>query len=376
VTASPSGPLAGVRVVELAGLGPGPFGAMLLADLGADVIRIDRPPTPGAPLVGGASGEIMGRGKRSIALDLKDPHDLDVARRLIDGVDVLVDPFRPGVTERIGLAPELCLQGNPGLIYARMTGWGQHGPLAGASGHDLNYIALAGALHPMGDASSPPLPPLNLVGDFGGGGMLLVFGIACALYERTRSGCGQVIDVAMLDGVATLMASICELAAVGEWSHERASNWLDGAAPWYRAYQTADDRFVTIGALEEKFYSLLLEKLGLDEEDWPQWDRSRWSELRLRFERLFRTRTMAQWCERLEGSDVCFGPALRFDEAAKHPHVAARGIYVEHDGMLQPAPSPRFSRTPGAIRGASPRPGEHTEQILAELDAACHGAAR
>ncbi|MCW3017788.1 MAG: Alpha-methylacyl-CoA racemase, partial [Solirubrobacterales bacterium] len=245
----PRGPLLGVRVVELAGLGPGPFGAMLLADLGADVIRIDRPSALAEPLAGGTDGEVMGRGKRSIALDLKRPDELDVARRLIADADVLVDPYRPGVAEHIGLGPEDCLERNPALIYARMTGWGQAGPLARASGHDLNYIALAGALHPMGPADAPPLPPLNLVGDFGGGGMLLGFGIACALYERTRSGRGQVIDVAMIDGVATLLASVCELAAAGQWSSQRASNWLDGAAPWYGAYRTADARFVTVGSL-------------------------------------------------------------------------------------------------------------------------------
>jgi alpha-methylacyl-CoA racemase len=364
---SPGGPLLGVRVVELAGLGPGPFGAMLLADLGAEVIRIDRPSALAQPLTGGTDSQVMGRGKRSIALDLKAPEQLDVARRLIDDADVLVDPYRPGVAERIGLGPEQCLERNPRLIYARMTGWGQDGPLASASGHDLNYIALAGALHPMGAADEPPFPPLNLVGDFGGGGMLLGFGIACALYERTRSGHGQVIDVAMLDGVATLLASVCELDAAGEWSQQRASNWLDGSAPWYAAYRTADERFVTIGSLEGKFYSQLLAALELDEHEWPQWDRTRWPQLRARLQEVFATRTMEEWSEALEGTDVCFAPALRIEEAHAHPHLGARGVYVEHDGTLQPAPSPRFSRTPGAIRGPAPCPGEHTEEILAEL---------
>jgi alpha-methylacyl-CoA racemase len=367
------GPLLGVRVVELAGLGPGPFGAMLLADLGAEVIRIDRPSALAEPLRGGTGGEVMGRGKRSIALDLKDPHELDVARRLIDDADVLVDPYRPGVTERIGLGPQDCLERNPELIYARMTGWGQEGPLANASGHDLNYIALAGALHPMGPADAPPLPPLNLVGDFGGGGMLLGFGIACALFERTRSGQGQVIDVAMIDGVATLLASVCELDAAGQWSHERGSNWLDGAAPWYGVYRTADERFVTVGSLEGKFYSQLLRALSLDEREWPQWERERWPGLRSRLEEIFATRTMREWNEALEGTDVCFGPALQIEEASEHPHLAARGVYVERDGVLQPSPSPRFGRTPGAIRGPAPRPGEHTEEVLAELATAGGG---
>jgi alpha-methylacyl-CoA racemase len=361
------GPLAGVRVIELGGLGPGPFGAMLLADLGADVVRIDRAPSDGGAPAGDPRGAVMERGKRSVALDLKDPGDLETARTLIDGADVLIDPYRPGVAERLGLAPDACLERNPRLIYVRMTGWGQDGPLARAAGHDLNYIALAGALHPMGEPGAPPPPPLNLVGDFGGGGMLLGFGVACALYERERSGLGQVVDVAMLDGVATLLASVCQLDAQGAWSRERGSNWLDGAAPWYRAYETADQRFITIGALEGKFYASVLERLALDADDWPQWDRSRWPALRARLDGIFAQRTLEEWRVELEGTDVCFAPVLRVDEAVHHPHVAARGTYVEHAGVLQPAPSPRFGRTPGAIQGTPPSPGQHTEDVLAEL---------
>jgi alpha-methylacyl-CoA racemase len=248
-----------------------------------------------------------------------------------------------------------------------MTGWGQTGPLATASGHDLNYIALAGALHPMGAPGAPPSPPLNLVGDYGGGGMLLGFGIACALFERERSGLGQVIDVAMLDGVATLLASICQLDAQGAWSRERGTNWLDGAAPWYRAYRTADGRFVTVGALEGKFYSLLLERLGLDEREWPQWERERWPALRARLEDVFAQRTLDAWRAELEGTDVCFAAVLRIDEAATHPHVAARATYVERDGVLQPSPSPRFDRTPGAVQGPPPLPGQHTGEVLRDL---------
>jgi alpha-methylacyl-CoA racemase len=361
------GPLAGVRIIELGGLGPGPFAGMLLADLGADVVRIERSPgTDGAPPPD-PRGAVMERGKRSVVLDLKDPEGIESARALIDEADVLIDPYRPGVAERLGLAPDACLERNPRLVYVRMTGWGQEGPLAGASGHDLNYIALAGALHPMGRPGAPPTPPLNLIGDYGGGGMLLAFGVACALYERERSGLGQVIDVAMVDGVASLLAIVCQLEAQGSWSRERGANWLDGASPWYRAYATSDGRFVTVAALEAKFYSLLLERLGLDEDEWPQWDRARWPALIARLEELFAQRTLEEWCAELEGTDACFAPALRVDEAARHPQVEGRGTYVESGGVLQPAPVPRFGRTPGAIQGPPPAPGQHTDEVLAEL---------
>jgi alpha-methylacyl-CoA racemase len=359
------GPLAGVRIIELGGLGPGPHGTMLLADLGADVIRIDRPGE--GVLHGDPRADVLARGKRSVALDLKDQADRKVAQRLVDGADVLVDPYRPGVAERLGIGPDSCLERNPRLVYARMTGWGQDGPLAGASGHDLNYIALAGALHPMGSPDAPPSPPLNLIGDFGGGGMLLAFGVAAALFERERSGRGQVVDVAMLDGVASLLAGICQLDAQGLWSRERGENWLDGAAPWYRAYRTSDGRFVTVAALEPRFYALLLDKLGLEAAEWPQWDRERWPRQCTQLAEVFAQRTPEEWCELLEGTDVCFAPALRADEAASHAHVVARGTYVEHDGVLQPAPSPRFNRTPGRIQGPPPLPGEHTDEILRAL---------
>jgi alpha-methylacyl-CoA racemase len=361
------GPLAGVRVIELGGLGPGPFGGMLLGDLGADVVRIDRPPEGDGAAPRDPAGAVMERGKRSVALDLKDPAELESARALIDGADVLIDPYRPGVAERLGVGPDECLERNPRLIYVRMTGWGQEGPLAGASGHDLNYIALAGALHPVGSLDAPPPPPLNLVGDYGGGGMVLAFGVACALYERERSRRGQVIDVAMVDGVASLLAIVCQLEAQGEWSRERGGNFLDGSAPWYRAYETADGRFVTVAAIEAKFYSLLLERLGLDEAEWPQWDREHWPALRARLTELFAQHTQDEWRAELEGTDACFAPALRVDEAARHPHITARGTYTEHGGVFQPAPAPRFSRTPGAIQGPPPTPGEHTEDVLAEL---------
>jgi alpha-methylacyl-CoA racemase len=285
----------------------------------------------------------------------------------VDEADVLIDPYRPGVAERLGLGPDDCLERNPRLIYVRMTGWGQEGPLAGASGHDLNYIALAGALHPIGPPGAPPPPPLNLVGDYGGGGMLLAFGVASALYERERSGLGQVVDVAMVDGAASLLAIVCQLDAQGEWSHERGENFLDGSAPWYRAYATSDGRFVTVAAIEAKFYSLLLERLGLDEAQWPQWDRDRWPAMTDRMSELFAARTLDEWRAELEGADVCFAPALRVDEAARHPQLAARGTYVAPGGVLQPAPVPRFGRTSGAIQGPPPAPGEHTEELLREL---------
>lgn len=362
-----SGPLSGVRVVELAGIGPAQLAAMMLADLGAEVTRIDRtddvpletPPQP--------NREVLGRGRRSLALDLKQPAGVRVALRLLANADVLIDPYRPGVLERLGLGPDPVLRDNPRLVFARMTGWGQEGPLARAAAHDLNYIALVGALAPMGEPGEPPPVPLNLVGDFGGGAMPLVIGVLAALLERQQSGRGQVLDVAMIDGVATLMASLLELSANGEWSEHRGGNWVAGAAPWYRAYETADGRYVTVAPLEARFYERLLEKLGLDPLLWPQWDRDRWPALAARMSTIFAAGTLTSWCEKLEGTDVCFAPVLTFGEAAEHPQLAGREVFTRRDGVLQPAPSPRFSRTPGAI-GEPPRwPGADTAQVLSEL---------
>jgi alpha-methylacyl-CoA racemase len=363
-----TGPLTGVRIIEFAGLGPAPFGGMVLSDLGADVVRVDRRTGVAAELPAESSKELLGRGKRSIALDLKSEGDHAVARKLIESADVLLDPFRPGVMERLGLGPDECLASCPRLIYARMTGWGQEGPLAHAAGHDINYIALAGALHPMGSPTAPPPVPLNLVGDFGGGGMLLALGVVSALFERDRSGEGQVLDVAMVDGVAMLLTSVFQLDAQRLWSHDRGTNWLDGAAPWYQSYQTADGRYVTIGSLEPQFYDQLLKRFDLDPLDWPQWRTDRWPALKDRLTTAFAARTLADWRGRLEGTDVCFAPALRIDEAANHPQLAARRTYVEYEDVLQPAPAPRFSRTPGAIRRPPPWPGQHSEEILSELD--------
>lgn len=365
---SAAGPLDGVRVVELAGLGPAQLGGLLLSDLGADVILIDRPADgPGAIPTADARAALLNRGRRSIALDLKDPADIEVAWQLIEGADVLVDPYRPGVTERLGVGPDPALERNPRLVYARMTGWGQDGPLAQAAGHDINYIALAGALEPMGRADQPPPVPLNLIGDFGGGGMMLAFGIVSALLERERSGRGQVIDAAMLDGVAALLSGIHHLRAVGNWTDGRGRNWAQGAAPWYRAYTTADGGFVTVGPLEPKFYLQLLAALEIEPEPWPQWDESRWPALTAELERIFATRSRDAWCALLEGTDVCFAPALALGEAPLHPHNVARRTFVELDGTTQPAPVPRFARTPGAIQRRPPLPGEHSAEIRSEL---------
>ena len=360
-----SGPLAGVRVVELAGIGPAQLGAMLLADLGADVVRIDRPGEGERD----ASGELLSRGRRSVALDLKDPGDVERALALADGADVFVDPFRPGVAERIGVGPEVVCERNPRIVYARMTGWGQDGPLARAAGHDINYIALAGALEAIGAPGEVPPVPLNVIGDFGGGGMLMAFGVTAALFERERSGRGQVLDVAMVDGVAALLQGVLQIQAIGQWEPGRGRNWLQGAAPWYRAYRTADDGFVTVGPLEGKFYALLLDRLGLDPDDWPQWDTGRWPELSIRLEEAFAARTLDEWVTELEGTDACFAPAVELQRADEHPHNAARGTYVRRDGHLQAAPVPRFSRTPGAPGRTPPWPGQHTREILAELEA-------
>jgi len=358
----------GLRVVELAGLGPAQHGCMLLADLGADVVRVDRPAdVPTAPSERPPT-RLISRGRRSIAVDLKSPAGREVFRALVERADVLVDPFRPGIVERLGIGPDECCGWNPLLIYARMTGWGQDGPLAAAAGHDLNYVAHAGALHPMGEPDAPPPVPLNLVGDFGGGGMLLAFSVMAAAYERERSGRGQVLDVAMVDGIASLLIAVCQYRAGGEWEDGRGVNWLQGAAPWYRAYATSDGRYVTVASLEPQFYSQLLERLGLDAREWPQWDRGRWPELRSRLEAVFASRTFAEWRAALEQTDVCFGAALDLPEVLTDPHLAARGTFVEYEGALQPAPVPRFSRTPGAIACPPAWPGADTDEVLRSLD--------
>lgn len=367
----PSGPLAGVRVVELSGLGPAQLGALLLSDLGADVILVDRPRAGNTATLPADDPrkEVLNRGRRSIVLDLKSPSDLEHLWHLIDAADVLIDPFRPGVTERLGIGPNEVLARNPTVVYARMTGWGQKGPLAGAAGHDLNYVALSGALEMMGSAAETPPVPLNLIGDFGGGGMLLGFGIVSALFERERSGLGQVIDVAMIDGVAACLNGILHQKAIGLWHEGRGTNWVQGAAPWYRAYRTADGSFVTIGPLEGKFYELLLGLMGLDPKEWEQFNTSHWPGLTHQLTAIFESRDSEYWRTLLEGTDACFAPALQLDTADTHPHHQARSTYVRRDGVLQAAPAPRFGRTPGDIQRPPPLPGEHTSEILAELAA-------
>ncbi|HVV91029.1 MAG TPA: CaiB/BaiF CoA-transferase family protein [Solirubrobacterales bacterium] len=363
---APAGPFLGVSVVELAGLGPAQHGAMALADLGAEVVRIDRPESVAERNPDGPAPELLARGRRSLALNLKSPAGHDLLERLLDEADVLIDPYRPGVLERLDLDPERLLERNPRLIVARMTGWGQSGPLAPTAGHDINYLAIAGALEAIGDPDRPPPPPLNLVGDFGGGGMLLAFAIATALFERERSGRGQILDVAMVDGVASLLTSIYQVEAEGRWSGARGAHWLQGGAPWYHAYRTADDRFVAVGALEPPFYANLLKALGLDPDEWPQWDEGAWPEQRRKLAEIFAAETMASWVERLGEAECCFAPVMRTDEAAAVGHMVERGTYVVVDGHAQPAPAPRFSRTPGRLSSPPPWPGEHTAEILRE----------
>jgi alpha-methylacyl-CoA racemase len=367
------GPLAGLKVVEFAGIGPAPMCAMLLADLGADVLRIDRTQEAGLGIASRRPEfDLLNRGKRSAAMDLKNKEAVAAALRLVERADVLIEGFRPGVMERMGLGPEVCLARNPRLVYGRMTGWGQTGPLAEAAGHDLNYIALVGALHAIGPKDKP-VPPLNLVGDFGGGALYLAFGICAALYERQRSGKGQVVDAAMTDGAASLATIFWGLLAQGTWRDERAANVLDGAAPYYDTYETADGRFVSIAPIEAKFYAEFLAKLGLDASSLPrQNDVARWPELKARIAAAIKRKTRDEWCRILEGSDACFAPVLSLTEAPKHPHNVARGTFVEVAGVVQPGPAPRFLRTPGAVRNPAPAPGANTAEVLADWGFAEH----
>jgi len=361
------GPLKGIRVVEFAGIGPGPFCAMMLADMGADVVRIDRAVGGGTPGLRDPKTDIMNRGRRSIALNLKDPADVETALALVERADALIEGLRPGVMERLGLGPETCLERNAKLVYGRMTGWGQDGPLANAAGHDLNYIALSGALHPMGDPARPPDPPLNLVGDFGGGGMLLAYGIVCALLEAKNSGKGQVVDAAMTEGSGALMTLIYGMHAAGLWADRRGDNMLDGAAPFYGCYECADGKYVSIGSIEPQFHALLMEKTGITDFDpSQQHDKARWPEQKEKLREVFKSKSRDEWCAIMEGSDVCFAPVLSLTEAPGHAHNKARGAFVTIEGIAQPAPAPRFSRTAAATPASPPLPGEHTDEILAE----------
>ena len=361
-----AGPLTGVRIIEIAGIGPGPFAAMMLADMGADVIRVDR-----AAAVRGIATDpgldVLQRGRRNIALDLKHPDGVATLLDLVGEADALIEGFRPGVMERLGIGPDVCAERNPRLVYGRMTGWGQDGPYAQAAGHDINYIALAGSLAHMGRADSGPVPPLNMVGDFGGGGMLLAYGVVCGLLEASRSGTGQVIDAAMVDGAAVLMSMFWAFSAMGVHDpNSRGTNLLDTGAHFYDVYQCSDGAYISIGSIEPQFYAELLERLELtdDPEFARQMDKSAWPDLKERLTDIFARRTREEWCELLEHTDVCFAPVLTMAEAAAHPHNVARGTFTEIAGLVQPAPAPRFSRTAPEVSAPPAHPGQHTRETL------------
>jgi alpha-methylacyl-CoA racemase len=355
------GPLSGLKIVEFAGIGPGPFCGMLLSDLGADVVRIDR---IGAR--GGAPTDVTARGRRSVALDLKDPAAVETALQLISRADAVFEGFRPGVMERLGLGPEVALKRNPKLVYGRMTGWGQFGPYSQAAGHDINYIALTGALHAIGPADKP-VPPLNLVGDFGGGALYLAFGLLAGVIHARASGQGQVIDCAMTDGAASLMSMFYGMSATGMWSDARQANMLDGGAQFYDTYECADGKWISLGSIEPQFYALLLEKAGLSDPALQgQMNRAEWPRLKAKVAAAIKAKTRDEWCAIMDATDVCFAPVLSLAEAPLHPHNVARETFVEVAGVTQPAPAPRFSATPGAINGPPPSIGAHTAEVLAE----------
>ena len=357
------GPLTGIKVIEMAAIGPVPFCAMMLSDMGAEVIRIDRLSQKGS----GSSTNVLYRGRKSVAFDLKNSIALDSTLRLSDQADVILEGFRPGVMERLGLGPEVCLERNPKLIYGRMTGWGQSGPLSHAAGHDINYISIAGALGSMGYADRPPAPPLNLIGDFGGGAMYLLAGILAAIVERNSSGKGQVVDAAMTDGTASLLSPFYGYMAMGMWSTERYSNRLDGGAFYYGSYECSDGKYISLGSLEPQFYALLLEKCGITDETFKeQSDQEAWPIKREKMEALFKTKTQQEWCGILEGTDVCFAPVLNLKEAPDHPHNKTRQTFVKVQGVTQPAPAPRFSRTQGKIQSPAALTGENTEEVLSD----------
>jgi alpha-methylacyl-CoA racemase len=360
------GPLQNLRVVELAGIGPAPFAAMVLADRGAEVLRVDRPGGPGLGFAG-PDRDLLNRGRRNAAIDLKHPEGAELVLRLVERADVLVEGYRPGVAERLGLGPDQCWARNPRLVYGRMTGWGQTGPLAQSSGHDVNYIAITGALHAIGRAGGPPQVPLNLLGDFGGGAMFLVAGVLAALWEAARSGRGQVVDAAVVDGTSALTALLVGMQAAGASSERRGENLLDTGAPFYDVYRTADDEYVAVGALEPAFYAELLRLLELDPAAVPdRADPGQWPTLRALFAEVFAGRTQADWTELFAGTDACVAPVLSVAKAAHHPHLAARRTFVEHAGQLQPAPAPRFSRTEAQLGSPPARTGQHTREALVD----------
>ena len=362
-----SGPLEGIRVIELAGLGPGPFAGMMLADAGADIIRIDRSDRATYPPRQEPHVDLMNRGRRSVAVDLKHPDGVGLVLRLVEQADALTEGFRPGVAERLGLGPDVCLARNPKLVYGRMTGWGQEGPMAQAAGHDIDYIALAGALEPVGRVGERPVPPLNLVGDFGGGGMLLAYGMLAAIISAQRTGAGQVVDTAMVDGSALLMTMTYTLRAAGIWNDQRGTNLLDTGAHFYEVYETSDGGFIGVGAIEPQFYAELIRLLGLEGEELPgQMDRAAWPAMKERFAQVFATRTRDEWEAVFDGSDACAAPVLSPAEAPNHPHNQFRKTFTEVAGVVQPAPAPRFGATPSVIRRPPPNPGQHGDEALAD----------
>jgi alpha-methylacyl-CoA racemase len=361
-TGTASGPLTGLKVVELASLGPGPFAAMMLADLGAEVIRLER--VSGGPALGSGAWNLTNRGRPSVGVDLKRPDAVQLALELCERADVLIEGYRPGVMERLGLGPDSVLARNPRLVYGRVTGYGQDGPMALAAGHDINYISISGALGAISRAGERPLFPMNLLGDYGGGGMLLAFGVLAAVFEAQRSGLGQVVDTAMVEGTAVLSTLIHAMRNAGMWRDVPGVNVLDSGAPWYEVYETSDGKFFSLGALEPQFYERLMELLELDPVGFPQFDEARWPELKARFAAVLKTRTRDDWTALLTGEDTCATPVLGLGEAAQHPHNVARGVFVEHHGVSQPAPAPRFSRTPARL-GLPPRePGADTDSAL------------
>jgi alpha-methylacyl-CoA racemase len=359
------GPLNGVKIIEVGGIGPGPFCGMMLSDMGADIIRVER---KGGLSLSEPKYDLLTRNRRSISINLRNPQGVHTLLRMLEQVDALQEGFRPGVMEKLGIGPDVCLEWNPRLVYGRMTGWGQEGPLARAAGHDINYIALSGALHTIGRKGQKPVPPLNLVGDFGGGGMLLAFGMVCALYEARKSGIGQVVDAAMTDGSATLMAMIYGLKAAGLWTDKPGTNLLDTGAHFYDTYETADNKFIAIGAIEPQFYELLLKLAEIDDPDFQnQLDFAQWPQLKDKLTAVFKTKTREAWCEIMEGSDVCFAPVLSMSEAPEHPHNKQRKTFIKNEGVLQPAPAPRISRTEPEIKGPPPTPGQDTESVLTDF---------
>lgn len=367
MTIRATGPLSGVEVLEINAMGPAPFCAMVLSDFGAGVIRVDRADAVNDGHEGRVTRDVLSRGRRSVALDLKTPDGVELALRMVDRADVLVEGYRPGVMERLGLGPGTCLARNPRLVYGRVTGWGQDGPLAPRAGHDINYISVAGTLWPIGRDGQAPVPPLNYLGDFGGGGMLLAVGICAALAERATSGRGQVVDAAMVDGAALLNGFMYGMRARGEWGPERGSNLLDTGAPFYETYETADGKWVSVGSIEPKFFRNLVTRLGLDVDLKTQNDEASWPALREKLAAIFRTRDRDEWTALLAGGDTCFAPVLSPWEAPGHPHNVARGTFTESFGITQPSPAPRFGRTPASIAGPPPVPGQHTDEILGDL---------